>query len=133
VKSTTQLWVIPGKDITGDGLVIELPGFTIDILSPQTHQSIGANKEIKIKANIVMMCGCPITKGGIWDADQYEVKAVISKDGKQEKTLDLTVLEQASTFSGKVNLATGNYEILVYAFDPVSGNTGLDKTNIIVK
>jgi|SRR5680860_557640 len=133
VKSTTQLWVIPGKDITGDGLIIEMPGFIIDILSPQTHQSIGANKEIEIKANIVMMCGCPITKGGIWDADQYEVKAVISKEGKAEKTLDLKVLEQASTFSGKVNLEPGNYEILVYAFDPVSGNTGLDKTNIIVK
>jgi len=133
VKSTTQLWVIPGKDIIGDGLIIELPGFIIDILSPQAHQSIDANKEIEIKINIVMMCGCPITKGGIWDAEQYEVKAVISKDGKQEKTLDLKVLEQASTFSGKVVLVPGNYEILVYAFDPVSGNTGLDRTNIIVK
>lgn len=133
VKSTTQLWVIPGKDIIGDGLVLEMSGFIIDILSPQTHQSIGAKKEIEIKANIVMMCGCPITKGGIWDADQYEVKAVISKDGKPEKTLDLVVLEQASTFFGKVNLLPGNYEILVYAFDPVSGNTGLDQTNIIVK
>jgi hypothetical protein len=133
VKSTTQLWIIPGKDIIGDGLVIEIPGFAINILSPQTHQSIGANKEIEIKTKIIMMCGCPITKGGLWDADQYEVKAVISKDGKQERTLDLKVLEQASTFSGKVVLVPGDYEILVYAFDPVSGNTGLDKTNIIVK
>jgi hypothetical protein len=133
VKSTTQLWVIPGKDIIGDGLIIEIPGFAIDIFSPQTHQSIGANKEIEIKTKIVMMCGCPITKGGIWDADQYEVKTVIFKDGKQERTLDLQVLEQASTFSGKVVLVPGDYEILVYAFDPVSGNTGLDKTNIIVK
>lgn len=133
VKSATSLWVIPGKDITGDGLVLEMSGFIIDILSPQTHQRIGVNNEIEIKANIVMMCGCPITKGGIWDADQYEVKAVISKVGELEKTLDLKVLEQASTFYGKVNLLPGNYEILVYAFDPVSGNTGLDKTNIIVE
>ena len=133
VKSTTQLWVIPGKDILGDGLIITIPGFIIDILSPQTHQSIGANKEIEIKTNIVMMCGCPITKDGIWGADQYEVKALISKDGKKEKTIDLKVLEEASTFSGKVILVPGNYEILVYVFDPVSGNTGLDKTNIIVK
>jgi len=61
------------------------------------------------------------------------VKAVISKDGKEEKSLDLKVLKQASTFFGMVNLEPGNYEILVYAFDPVSGNTGLDRTNIIVK
>lgn len=132
-KSTAQLWVIPGKDITGDGLIIEMSGFIVDILSPQTHESIVENKEIEIKANIVMMCGCPITNGGIWNADQYEVKAVISKDGKSEKALDLKVLEKASTFSGKVNLESGNYEIMVYAFDPVSGNTGLNVTNIIVK
>lgn len=132
-KSTSQLWVIPGKDITGDGLIIEISGFIIDILSPQTHESVVENKEIEIKANIVMMCGCPITKGGIWNADQYEVKAVISKDGKLEKTLDLKVLEKASTFSGTANLKSGIYEIMVYAFDPVSGNTGLDVTNIIVK
>jgi hypothetical protein len=132
-KSTAQLWVIPGKDLTGDGLIIEMSGFIIDILSPQTHESIVENKEIEIKANIVMMCGCPITNGGIWDADQYEVKAVISKDGNSVKTLDMKVLDQASTFSGKVKLLPGIYEILVYAFDPVSGNIGVDKTNIIVK
>lgn len=133
VKSTTLLWVIPGKDITGDGLTLEMPGFLIEVISPQTHESIDTNKEIEIKANIVLMCGCPITKGGIWDADQYEVKALISKDGKLEKEVDLKVLEKASTFSNKVILPSGNYEIMVYAFDPVSGNTGLDVKNIIVK
>lgn len=132
-KSSAQLWVIPGKDITGDGLIIEMSGFIVDVLSPQSHEIINATKEIEIKANIVMMCGCPITNDGIWDAYQYEVKAVISKDGNLEKALDLMVLEKASTFSGKVNLESGNYEIMVYAFDPVTGNTGLDVTNIIVK
>lgn len=133
VKSSTQLWVIPGKDITGDGLVLEMSGFIVDVLSPQTHEKVAGNKDIEIKANIVLMCGCPITDGGIWDANQYEVKALISRDGKLERTLNLKVLEKESTFYGKVNLEPGNYEITVYAFDPVSGNTGLDVANIIVK
>jgi len=72
VTSTTQLWVIPGKDILGDGLIIEIPGFKVDLLSPQTHESFGANQQIEIKSNIVMMCGCPITKGGMWDADNMK-------------------------------------------------------------
>jgi hypothetical protein len=38
-----------------------------------------------------------------------------------------------STFSGKVKLKkTGNYEIIVYAFDPLTGNTGVDKANVEV-
>lgn len=133
VKSTTQLWVIPGKNITGDGVVLEVPGFVVDILSPQTHERIKANEEVKIKANVVMMCGCPISPGGIWNANDYEVTAIITKDDKESKTLKLNAEEKPSTFSTTTSLAPGNYEIVVFSFDPLTGNTGLDKTNIIIQ
>lgn len=132
VTSSTQLWVLPGKNITGDGLVLEVPGFVVDILSPQTHERISSDKEIEIKGNVVMMCGCPLTSDGIWDADQYEVKAIISSNG-QSRTVDLEVGEKTSTFSGKVKLSPGNYLVTMYAFDPATGNTGVDKTAIIVQ
>lgn len=132
VRSTTQLWIIPGKNITGDGIVLEVPGFVVDILSPQTHETIGAHKEIFIVANVVLMCGCPTTSGGIWNADNYEINAIITREGKDARTIPLIVKDKPSTFSGKTLLSSGNYEITVYAFDPLTGNTGLDKTNIIV-
>lgn len=133
VTSSTQLWVIPGKDITGDGIVLEVPGFVVDVLSPQTHERIPSGSKVEVTANVVMMCGCPLTAGGIWDADQYEVSAIISKDGQEERTVDLQIQEKPSTFSGEITVSPGNYEITVYAFDPVTGNTGLDKTNIIIQ
>ncbi|MDT0688235.1 hypothetical protein RM549_00435 [Salegentibacter sp. F188] len=132
VISSTQLWLIPGKDITGDGVVLEVPGFVVDILSPQTHERIPETNEVQIMANIVLMCGCPVTEGGIWDANQYEVKALISSEGEQIQELEMTVGEKPSTFSAKKNLNAGLYGITVYAFDPVTGNTGVDKTNIII-
>ncbi|MCM8568262.1 hypothetical protein NE848_02665 [Gramella jeungdoensis] len=132
VMSSTQLWVIPGKDITGDGVVLEVPGFVVDILSPQTHERISATNEIEIKANIVMMCGCPIAKDGIWDASQYEVKALITSDKGETSEIKLNQADKVSTFSAKTNLDKGLYEILIYAYDPVTGNTGVDKTNIII-
>lgn len=133
VLSSTQLWVIPGKDIKGDGVVLKIPGFVVDILSPQTHEGLNADKNVEIRANVVMMCGCPVTDGGIWDAQQYEVKALISQNGEKVKELPLEIGEKTSTFSAETKLEKGLYEIIVYAFDPVSGNTGVDKTNIIVK
>ncbi len=132
VMSSTQLWMLPGKDITGEGLVLEVPGFVVDILSPQTHERISEENTIEIKANIVMMCGCPITPGGIWDANQYEVKAVLSRDGSKVTEVNLKAGEKPSTFSAKTDLETGLYELLIYAYDPVSGNTGVDRTNFIV-
>lgn len=132
VRSSTQQWIIPGKNIGGDGIVLEVPGFVVDILSPQTHETIKDGKQIAITANVVLMCGCPVTPGGIWNADDYEVNALISESGKEVLSIPLTSQEKASTFSATANLSSGNYEITVYAFDPVSGNTGLDKTNIII-
>ncbi len=132
VASSTQLWVIPGKDIDGDGVVLEVPGFVVDILSPQTHERIASGNEVNITANVVMMCGCPITEDGMWDANQYEVKALVAKEGEALQEIELEIQEKPSTFSAKASLPEGNYEITVYVFDPVTGNTGVDKTNIIV-
>ena len=133
VMSSTQLWLLPGKDITGDGLILEVPGFVVDILSPQTHERINEENQIEIKANVVMMCGCPITPGGIWDADQYEINGILSRDGIQMRELDLKAGEKPSTFSAEADLEPGLYELLVSAYDPVTGNTGVDRTNFIVK
>ncbi len=133
VKSETQLWLIPGKDITGDGLILEIPGFKIDVLTPQLHETIGENSEVEIRANIIMMCGCPLTSGGLWNADEYEVEALIFKDGQSEDSIPMKITEKPSTFLGKGNLSPGNYEVNVYAYDPKTGNTGLGKTSFIVK
>ncbi|MFD2518347.1 hypothetical protein [Salinimicrobium flavum] len=132
VMSSTQLWLLPGKNITGDGLILEVPGFVIDILSPQTHERIGEENQIEIKANVVMMCGCPITPDGIWDANQYEVKAILSRDGSKVSELELKAGEKPSTFSAETTLEKGLYELFIYAYDPVTGNTGVDRMNFIV-
>lgn len=133
IISSTQLWVIPGKDITGDGLVINVPGFVVDVLSPQTHETIGQGTEIEIKANVVMTCGCPVTENGTWDSSGYEIKALITTSNTDEQQeIELQATDKPSTFTGNVALEQGNYEIAVYAFDPKTGNTGLDKVNIII-
>ncbi|MGA8855280.1 MAG: hypothetical protein WB492_13985, partial [Christiangramia sp.] len=132
VMSSTQLWVIPGKDIAGDGLILEIPGFVVDIVSPQTHERLASSENIELKANIVMMCGCPVSEDGIWDANQYEVKAILTNSEGVSKEVELKQKEKASNFFADATLEKGLYEVLIYAYDPVTGNTGVDKTNIIV-
>lgn len=132
VSASVQTWVIPGKDIMGDGIVLEIPGFIVDILSPQRHSSFLAGEMIEIKANISMMCGCGISKDGIWDADDYEVKALLYKRGKQVKSIDLRLVEK-STFLGRLQLKAGTYAVMIYAYDATTGNTGVARTTLKVK
>lgn len=134
--STTELWLIPGKHILGEGIILEIPGFIIDILKPRTHQYISL-KEIKDKpfqfqANIVMMCGCVIEKGGVWNSEDIEVKGMLKKDGKLLKEIKMSWVS-TNLFEGSDLINTpGNYELTLYAYDEQTGNTGVDKVNYVI-
>ncbi|OJJ17350.1 hypothetical protein BKI52_31715 [marine bacterium AO1-C] len=135
VAAQTQVWLIPGKDIIGDGVVVEIPGFIIDVLSPQTHAfvSLGKNNnQIDIKANVVMMCGCTISKGGLWDGEKMEAKAIVKRNGQPYQTVTLNIGKKVNTFEGALKTSEpGLYEILVYVYDARTGNTGVDKVNVV--
>lgn len=136
VNASVEMWVIPGKHITGDGVVLEIPGFIIDILTPRTHNyirlsSINAHP-MPIQANIVMMCGCIIQKGGLWNGDKMEVKAIVKKNGQFLKEETMSCVAD-NLFEGKLQITEkGEYQVTVYAFDDRSGNTGVDIVNFVV-
>ena len=130
-EASTQLWLIPGKDISGDGIVLEIPGFAIDILQPQAHQ-VDTSKTIKVTANAVMMCGCPIAPDGLWDSNEMEFSVIIKREGKEVARKEMSYAGKTSTFEAEFAPRTsGSYEITVYGYDKRTGNTGLDKTTVI--
>lgn len=138
VKGTTQLWLLPGKAIAGDGVVIELSGYILDILTPNTHQLIPFDslkeQSLDFKVSLTMLCGCPISKGGVWNADDIEIKAILKKDGVAGTEFPLTKLTGNNLYDGKLKItAKGNYELLVYAYDPKTNNTGLDRINFVIQ
>mgnify|MGYP005814927019 FL=1 len=137
VHASTELWLIPGKDILGDGVVVEIPGFVVDILKPNTHQYIAleslTESGLSIEANIVMMCGCPIQKEGIWDSNLMEVKAIVHKDGVPFGKISLDNPSQ-NIFTGTLDISeAGYYQITVYAYNSKTGNTGVEKINYVVR
>lgn len=137
IIASTQLWLIPGKHVLGDGVILEIPGFIIDILEPQTHRFLSIEKlekkQINIRANIVMMCGCTISKGGLWDGEQFEVKAILKEKDKIINTFPLNISSTSNIFEGSIPIEQGGlYEIIVYAYDSKTGNTGVDKVNFVL-
>src|SRR5699024_6137599 len=47
VTSSTQMWLIPGMDITGDGVILEIPGFVVDIIDIQPYKKDKLGAEFK--------------------------------------------------------------------------------------
>ncbi|MEK6299625.1 MAG: hypothetical protein AABO41_02800 [Acidobacteriota bacterium] len=146
--SLTQ-WVYPGKDITGGkaggGFLMEIPGLVVQVLGPPTHYlPQTAPEQIEIRANVTMMCGCPIGVGHPpWDPAQFEVTALI-KQGEcslVEVPLEYDAhapFDAPSQFAGTWNVSPNKstqpeiYDISISAYQQRTGNTGVARVTVII-
>lgn len=131
-EASATRWVVPGKHAAGgNAWLLVLPGLAVDILEPRAAERV-AEGDVDIIANVIMNCGCPLTPGGLWDADTIEIAARITKAGELVETMPLEYAGEPSLFRGAyAPTESGAYEIAVYAYDPSDGNTGLDCTTFI--
>lgn len=138
--SATQ-WVFPGKHLTaGDGFLLELRGLVVEILDPPSHFLPKTNPPLTIhfRANVAMMCGCPIGPGLAWAPENYEVRAIITLPDETQNEVELLFDKSApgnapSQFAADyVATKSGIYQAVVYAFQQANGNTGVDRTTFIV-
>ncbi|MCU0540241.1 MAG: hypothetical protein MUD16_18990, partial [Desulfobacterales bacterium] len=82
--------------------------------------------------NVMMLCGCPIEPGGFWDANAFEVAALIRQRDRPVGEIKLSYAGEIGQFAGVFPIpGPGPYDITVYAFDPRNGNTGLDRATIV--
>lgn len=70
----------------------------------------------------------------MWNADDYEFKALIMKETRLVRELPLQFSGQPSVFSVSYKPEEpGDYELMVYAYNPDNGNTGIDRVSFSVK
>ncbi|HLU04996.1 MAG TPA: hypothetical protein VKZ91_00440 [Woeseiaceae bacterium] len=134
-RTTMTQWVVPGKHLTGgDGWVLELAGFMVQADLHSSFVSLDeASKGVTVEAEVTPMCGCPVKPGFYWDADSYEVAALVKRGEAEVGRYALHYAGSASDFAGSFSLELpGVYDITVYAYDPSFGNTGVDRIELTV-
>src|SRR5436853_288694 len=111
-----------GDDIGGSLVTIRNVETGV-MLEPPTHLSLSSlPANVTISANVMMMCGCPISPGGVWNSEHFEIAAQIRKEGKIIDTVKLVYAGSPSQFTGSWTVKRkGYYEAIVYAFQPATG------------
>jgi hypothetical protein len=135
-RASVTTWVVPGKSLDqNDGVLLELPGFAVDVLDPPVHsRRKGLPAVFPLRANVVMMCGCPVQPDGLWDANRYQVKALLRRDGQPAGEVELHYAGTVSQFEAQLTVReAGTWQATVYAYDPSTGNTGVDTTTFVVE
>jgi len=125
-------WVVPGKDI--NELVLEMPGLVVRALSPVPHSMIKGPARVEVRASVTPMCGCPVDPRFFWPPKNYEVAVMVRKNGRFLKTVPLTFTGKTSLFATTLDLPEkGAYELIIYAYDKLTGNTGVDRTTVVIR
>lgn len=101
-RASTTLLLVPGEDVVGDGIVLSLHGFIVELLEPATTP-VGDRAAVRVR--IRMLCGCPFTPGGLWDADRLTVSAQVRADGRLIREAPLTYAGERNIFAGSISLA----------------------------
>ena len=119
VKS--QRWMVPGQAIDiGNGWMVELPGLAI------TPTAMRSGSAVVVQAKVELMCGCPITPGGEWDASEYVVTASVWSAGKKLVTTSLPFTESPGVFTGSIDVPSSTpTQIYVSAINTKTGNSGM--------
>jgi hypothetical protein len=131
-RATKTLLVVPGQHVLGEGIVIELLGFTVALEAPTSGAQAGQSFEVR--ANVTMLCGCPTEPGGLWDANDIEIVARAVRNGTVVFEGPLSFAGTTSTYTGAVALFDpGEYQLQVLAMDPKTGNFGMAAQDIVVR
>ena len=125
-RSAKTVLLLPGRDVTGDGIVLELNGFKVELLQP-AGEAVAPGARVTVRARVEMMCGCPTTPGGLWDADGIDVVARLLRDGEEVATRSMRYAGETSLFEAELAAPQepGRYELLVTAARPARANFGL--------
>jgi hypothetical protein len=117
--------------VGGDGIVLELHGFIIDLMGPDTTQALSAPSPIGIRARVRMLCSCPTQPGGLW-----EVRDVIARLVRGNQVIAETALTYAgesSVYTGAfAPVAAGVYQLEVIAANPTAATFGIVRRRITI-
>lgn len=135
-RATSERWLIPGASMAGtDGWVVELPGLALTLDDAPAIWRKGTAQPLT--AYVQLMCGCPITTGGMWAAEDYTVTATIAEAGGGANaaiTLPLGFSAAPGRYSARWTPArAGQAELTITAINRRTGNAGVLRKLVLVE
>ena len=131
-RASKTLLLFPGEHVDGEGLLLELHGFNIELLAPT--EGVMKSTPVPVRIKLTMVCGCPIEPDGMWNADEINVRVQVFREGER-------VAEQPMTFAGEVShfateleaLTPGTYSLRVLASNPKIVNFAMYDHALVVE
>ncbi len=126
-QSSKTMLVLPGKHVTGEGILLELNGFTVELL-----EATAMTQRVKVTARVTMLCGCPTAPGGMWNSNDITVEARLESNGRVFARQRLSYAGKTSEYTSTIEAPPGLYDLVVTAADASKGNFGMVRGTALI-
>ena len=129
-RATTRTWLIPGQDMTNDGIVLALYGYIVKIEHPASGNQLIAKDDVILRASIKTLSGAPVRPHGDWDSRKVHIYGEVLIGDRIIEHLQMfysgdTVGFEAPFFVPPFKDAPDGVTLRVVAADPAGGNLSL--------
>ncbi len=131
-RTSKRLMLVPGRDLVGDGVVLEMHGYVIDLLTPDSTRVLQGGGRLNVRARVRMLCSCPTGPEALWQVE--EVRARLVRNGLVVQDVPLTYAGTASEYAGTFpSTPPGTYTLEIIASSPKSTSFGVVRRAVEVR
>jgi len=136
-KATKTLILIPGQNLTHDGIVLHLYGYLVEINQPKPQESLIAKEDITLRASVRTLSGSAVRPHGDWDSRKILIYGEILVGDRIVERLQMFYDEASRTFQAPFFVppptdAPDGITLRVVAADPAGGNFGVDQATFAI-
>ena len=125
-RTAKRMTVLPGQQVLGEGIVLEINGLIVELLDPSTTTAVTEGSALKVQARMRMMCGCIISPDGLWDYNAMSLTAEVIRPDTEITRIPFSYAGSPSLFNAEIPVAfTGPFTLRLIGADPKNGNFGV--------
>jgi hypothetical protein len=136
-RTTKRLWLIPGHDLTNDGIVLTLYGYIVQIEHPRAGTPLIAKDDVMLRASVRTLSGAPVRPHGDWDSRKVHIYGELLIGDRIIERLQMFYSGAQASFEAPFFVplphdAPDGITLRVVAADTASGNFGVGEAKFPV-
>lgn len=136
-KACKTLLLIPGQNLTHDGIVLHLYGYLIEINQPKPREALIAKEDVTLRASVRTLSGSVVRPHGDWDSRKLRIYGEVLIGDRIVERLQMFYDEASRTFEAPFFVplptdAPDGITLRVVAADPAGGNFGVGQATFPV-
>lgn len=133
-RAAKSVLLIPGQDLTGDGIVLHLNGYIVQIEHPKAGEPLIAKHDVALKASVRTLSGTSVRPHGDWDSRKIRIYGELLIGERIVERLQLFYSNDTSTFDSPFFVpldkeAPDGITLRVVVGDAAAGNFSLGEAH----